>query len=357
MTRSHHLVEDISQALIAFTIEYDNDWEKNFWIPLESKPLRVSMVMWENFLRFVPDEGISLRELSTKAGYPYGKAHPCVAGMLRWRFVTELPNKEGKKKQTRSDYCGHTGRTACGRVLETLASKIETRWDKRFGNAKILELKKALVDLVDRFDIQLPHYFPVLGHLDGMRAYLPIEPDSDSPQKLALPNIMSKVVHRYTLSIEEGSEVSLVHRANVLRILTPDGIPVRQVPQLAGISKEALKMAYGFLMKSGHVVEEPSTSGRGKQLRLTKKGIKEQARYDELHEAMEKRWEDEYSAEILSRLRKSLDAILESDVEGESPLFQGLAPVPGTWRAEIPKLTQLPHHPMVLHRGGWPDGS
>jgi hypothetical protein len=45
-----------------------------------------------------------------------------------------------------------------------------------------------------------------------------------------------------------------------------------------------------------------------------------------------------------------------------------LRPPPGGWRAQRPYLSQaravaadpaagLPHHPMVRHRGGWPDGS
>jgi len=49
-------------------------------------------------------------------------------------------------------------------------------------------------------------------------------------------------------------------------------------------------------------------------------------------------------------------------------LSGGLTPYPDGWRASKPYAhrTQaliadprraLPHHPMVLHRGGWPDGS
>jgi hypothetical protein len=45
-----------------------------------------------------------------------------------------------------------------------------------------------------------------------------------------------------------------------------------------------------------------------------------------------------------------------------------LRPYPDGWRAQRPYVTQttavvadpagtLPHYPMVLHRGGWPDGS
>ena len=62
-------------------------------------------------------------------------------------------------------------------------------------------------------------------------------------------------------------------------------------------------------------------------------------------------------------LRTSLEHIL-----GHPDLSAGLRPHPGGWRASKPYAQQteavladprgaLPHYPMVLHRGGWPDGS
>ena len=32
-------------------------------------------------------------------------------------------------------------------------------------------------------------------------------------------------------------------------------------------------------------------------------------------------------------------------------------PPPCTWRAEVPRPAVLPHYPMILRRGGYPDGS
>jgi hypothetical protein len=37
--------------------------------------------------------------------------------------------------------------------------------------------------------------------------------------------------------------------------------------------------------------------------------------------------------------------------------FHGLEAYLDNWRAKVPKATTLPHFPMVLHRGGYPDGS
>ncbi len=38
-------------------------------------------------------------------------------------------------------------------------------------------------------------------------------------------------------------------------------------------------------------------------------------------------------------------------------LAAGLEPPPGGWPASLRSPATLPHYPMVLHRGGFPDGS
>jgi len=62
----------LSMALVAFTIEFDNEFEHqaphrttDFGSTpgFRGAPWLVSMVMWSRFLRFVPDDGISVREL------------------------------------------------------------------------------------------------------------------------------------------------------------------------------------------------------------------------------------------------------------------------------------------------------
>ncbi len=70
----------------------------------------------------------------------------------------------------------------------------------------------------------------------------------------------------------------------------------------------------------------------------------------------------------IDALRRSLLSVIGPG-DGDRPrLSLGLRPYPGGWRARKPYLRQttavlddpgaaLPHYPMVLHRGGWPDGS
>jgi hypothetical protein len=54
----------------------------------------------------------------------------------------------------------------------------------------------------------------------------------------------------------------------------------------------------------------------------------------------------------------ALRASLEPLAAGQPPvLFGGLEPYPDNWRASVRWSATLPHFPMVLHRGGYPDGS
>ena len=70
----------------------------------------------------------------------------------------------------------------------------------------------------------------------------------------------------------------------------------------------------------------------------------------------------------IDALRRSLLSVIGQRDGGRPRLAQGLQPYPEGWRARGPYLRQttavlndpaaaLPHYPMVLHRGGWPDGS
>ena len=75
-----------------------------------------------------------------------------------------------------------------------------------------------------------------------------------------------------------------------------------------------------------------------------------------LHAEVERAWKTR-------RVQQALTALLDHE-----SLSEGLRPYPDGWRARKKYVEQtnaviddptgrLPHYPMVLHRGGWPDGS
>ena len=84
--------------------------------------------------------------------------------------------------------------------------------------------------------------------------------------------------------------------------------------------------------------------------------------------ATEAAWRARHGAAAVDALAGSLRTLIDGR-DARGPLLAlGLMPPPGSWRARKPYLAQteamladpggaLPHHPMVSHRGGYPDGS
>ena len=63
------------------------------------------------------------------------------------------------------------------------------------------------------------------------------------------------------------------------------------------------------------------------------------------------------SAAAIDDLRAALEDLVGDGTYAGSPLAPGLVPYDDNWRATTRRPDTLPHHPMVLHRGGYPDGS
>ncbi len=122
-------------------------------------------------------------------------------------------------------------------------------------------------------------------------------------------------------------------------------------------------MALSFLTKNGYVAVVGKTAAT-KSVRLTKKGSEARDGAGPLHTRVEKAWRKRFGGGELTQVRSSLERVLGQ----REALSQGLEPYPDGWRASKPYLEQthavladplgrLPAYPMVLHRGGWPDGS
>jgi hypothetical protein len=139
----------------------------------------------------------------------------------------------------------------------------------------------------------------------------------------------------------------------VLRVLTEPGVRGRDIPQLAGVSKESVAMAMGILVKQGLATEGPGPAGgRWRVARLTRRGAFAQAAYHELVADIEDAWRDRFGPEgAVGGLRAALERLPARD------LLAGTEPYPEGWRAQVRPRDVLPHYPMVLHRGGYPDGS
>ncbi len=322
-------------------------------------------------MRYVGEEGITVGELQRLA-----RTGSNLAGMQRWGYISLDPDpSRGRSKQPVAGAVIRT--TEAGRraqaVWEPLLDEIEGRWRERFGPDEVAELRRALASVAAQLDPGLPDCLPILGY--GMSSGRPVAAAgshgsrahaNDSAEKsfarrtisasdqLPLSRLLTRVLIAFAIEFEESSEVSLAICADALRLLDDDGVRVSELPRRAGVSKEAMTVAVGYLTRHGYAesVADPSR-GRGKVVRLTDNGRDAQAAYGRLVPVIEEGWEARFGSATVASLRESLERVTGD----RARLFSGLEPPPGGWRASVRPADVLPDYPMVLHRGGFPDGS
>ena len=352
----------LSHLLIAFTIEFDNELDHRLTEADLGHRLPISMVMWSNFLRFVGD-GITVEDLPEAVGLPRPRVLSTLGGMERWRYVFVSARPTGSAPRSKRDGWGSARAlrrewfvrpTPVGRMTQETAppvfGEVESRWKTRFGVDAVDDLRRALAAAMEGLDIDLPEYLPIVGSSNGMVAEIEHRPRSPKASG-QLPALLAQALLAYTLDFEREFDLSLPLSANFVRVLETAALDIRELPRTAGVSKEATSMALNFLTKTGYVsVEEKLAS-------LTAKGLEAQAAARGLHARLER-------ARNARRLRKALAGFLAQRAQ----FSEGLRPYPDGWRARKRYLAQtnaviddpvgrLPHYPMVLHRGGWPDGS
>ncbi len=335
----------LSQLLVAFTIEFDNEFEHR--VPHRTSdhgstpgaryaPWLVSMVMWSRFLRFIPEEGIPVRELQRVLGIDNKDLKFWLTRTgERWRYIfldenaIIRPTPGGLKALTE---------------WRPLTGLIEGRWRARFGEKEIDRLCETLSLVAGSCAAELPGSLPILGY--GLFSN---KPSPAGPFEPSLPSLLSKVLLAFAIEFEREAEVSLAISANVLRLVEDDSVAIRELPRLSGVSKEAVAMSSGLLEKRGFA--EVESSNRTRVLALTHKGRDARDRYRRIVRQIETAWQERVPGDGLVRLREMLEGM------AGDPLFRGLEPYPNGWRASLPRPTELPYYPMILHRGGFPDGS
>jgi len=383
----------LSQALVAFTIEFDNESERQLphrttWGPAREGrgPWLVSLTMWANFLRFLPPDGVPLRDVADLV--------PLVnlPGLERWGYVRVGPGPgDSRPSPPRQDAIVRP--TRWGRlaqdICEPLAGVIEERWRDRFGEAVTGQLSDALRTVVGPAGDEWPPFLPVSGaHRYETGANPPAVAPGHRVPGTGLPALLSRALMSFRAEFERDSVLSLPVSANTLRVLSADGVALADMPRLAGVSREAVSLSVGRLEKGGLAVTGPDPAGgRGKYVSLTPRGERAQAAYHRRADGIVDGWRARSGDGVIDGLAGALRALYaERDSSGlgfaadpetgsaadsgsARPLISaGLVPHPEGWRANPPyaRLTQamiadpagaLPHYPMVSHRGGYPDGS
>jgi DNA-binding MarR family transcriptional regulator len=361
----------LAQALVAFTIEFDNEAEHRLPHRTTSHGASshgdgdatwlVSLAMWENCMRYVTGEPITVGDLEARA-----RTRTNLDGMRRWGYIT-IDGTARKVNHGRPGPDAVLRATAAGlrarEIWRPLAGLVEQRWRERLGADQVAALRDPLTSMVSRLDPGLPYCLPILHAAllsQGPGPALPPRPASSdmastAPAALPLSALLSRVLLSFAVEYEREAGLSLAIGANVLRVLGAEGTRLRDLPALTGTSKEAVRWALGILTRGGLAAEEPDpAASRGKVARLTPRGLAAQRVYHELARAIERRWHERFTRGVTDALRACLEPLAAGD---PPPLFAGLQPYPDNWRASVRPPVTLPHFPMVLHRGGYPDGS
>jgi ribosomal protein L28 len=316
----------LSQALVAFTIDFDNEFGRRMphrttrFGGTRGAPWLVSMAMWFNCMRFVDREGIRIGDLENLARTPTN-----LRGMERWGYV-EVDRETGMIRAT-----------AAGLRAREIGGPLGWEIEGRFGPVE--EMRAALETLVAQFDFDLPDCMPILG--DGLWSQVAAYPRRET-SRLPLPALLSRALLAFAVEFERESEVSLAICANVLRVVDERGVRMKDLPRLGGVSKEAVSVAVGWVARAGFAAVEARVA------QLTQRGLAARDEYRRTLASLEERWRARFGAEAIDRLRASLDP---RPGKGIDELYGS------GWRAATRKPETLPHYPMVLHRGGFPDGS
>ena len=335
---------ELSRLFVAFTIEVDNTSEDH---------LRTADRPGQRAVADLVRDVVELPALradprgSRSASWPGWAASPtstaCVAGaMPRTEKTSRRRGRTRWSASTRSGALRLAGVGAArGRDRATVAGTV------RAGRGRRPAGRAGADGRVPRCPCRLP--------VAGQRIYAEAEgihrPPADEPDDLVV--LLSRVLLAYTLEVERDAPVSLPVGLNVLRVLTPEGVAVRDLPTGSGVSKEGIGMVLNLLVKAGRAMVETNPPAAGSGPSYPPRAGRDQ-RLLERGRAVETRWG--------SNLDRALAAF------DPARLAEGLRPPPNCWRAQPPyrrwtdlvladPASTLPHYPMVLHRGGFPDGS
>jgi len=304
----------LSQTLVAFTVELDNEFERRMSDAGYPGAL-LSSTVWASLMRFVGESGITVRNLMTSASAPEERIRLQLGCLERWRFIELDPKPTSGRREgwgsgrgIRGDWSVRlTARgLAASMIWPPLFGAIERRWEKRFGAEEIARLRQALRDIADSIDV---------------------EPHGDLP----LPSLLWRLLSAFRNEFDRESPAPLELCANTLRVLSEEPVREADIPRLTGCSPET--GGIGWQIKPYITVGPDPAAKRGRVVSLSPWGLAAQRAYDRLIGEIARRWEARFGAEKIVRLRESLRELFDQHGEDGPRLSEGLVPALGTVRA------------------------
>ncbi len=326
MAETRSLSALLSQVLVAFTVEFDNEFERRMG-EAGYAGARLSLVVWANLMRFLRAGPLTVEDLAAKALAPATQIKPELGCLERWGFIGMQAGKRpgfGSGRGIRADWrvrLTTKGRKAC-EIWPGLFAEIERRWDERFGLDEMARLRNALAQMASQLEFELPEGLP--SSFGAAEQYPRRERHEEAMP--ALPTLLSRLLLTFSLEFNRESEVALVYCANTLRVLGETPVRLGDLARLTGLSPETSDI--GWQLKPYVVVAADETGRRGKVVRLSPRGWRAQQDYLRLDGEIEARWETRFGGST-GQLREALGGLFD---EGRG-LAEGLAAPAGTARA------------------------
>jgi hypothetical protein len=339
----------LSQVLVALTIETDNEFEhrtSHFTTNHGRKgsfgPWLISYALYANFLRLVPDDGIRMADLAAAAGYP-PPVHPAYHGMRRWGYVTYEPDIAGSSPKAKDADAIVTLHAVNGKTARDNWAAVQADMKVRWTARGLDSLQAALIGLVEDIERPLPEYMPTVTW-DRRQPEL-LEPQSRPAIELDLLGLLSKLLLAMTYDFEAQSELSLGTYSGLLAPLSEDPVATRNLYEVTGVAAKEWSSAMNQLAKLGLV----TVGGKPKSIALTPAGVAAKAAAAKTLASVESAWAKKYGVSF-AHLRNELERVV-----GDA--WEWTEPYPDNWRSKVKVPHRLTHHPIVSHRGGYPDGS
>ena len=340
----------LSQALVAFTIETDHLFESRMphrttesrkrGEPIEG-PWLISMPFWANGLKHVDAEGMTVGSLVDRALIADRYLQGNNPGLVRWGYLRLLPGAASSKKLGHEWTVVPTGDGLLAqRTWSPLPAEVDARWVARWPEVEAL--RRTLERVVATADRELPDHLPVNGHKQARVAFPHRSPRPTA--NLDVGTLLAKALLLFTIEAETSTPVALVHSENVLRVLADGPVHQRDLPRAMGVAKETAAVITGQVHRQGLLAISAS-----KTASITDAGRRALAAAAAAVAAVEADWPTE--------IRAHLEPLVGDGTVGGSALAEAIRPPEGTWRQRRPTPLTLPHHPVVSHRGGYPDGS
>jgi hypothetical protein len=341
----------LSQALVAFTIELDNEFEHRM-SEAGLPGAHLSLVIWSNLLRFLADGPAAARDLAASALSPIERVKFQLGCLERWGFVELQTNAAdgpiARRPTRRKHAVGRregwgSGRGIRGDSIASLTAKglksaeiweplpvaIEGRWRSRFGKQEIDRLRRSLQAVVDKRAVELPQGF-VGGRTAEWSDSLPPRTAGDAADP-PLSTLLSQALQIFTIEFDREADATLELSAGVLRVLGKQPVRAGDLPHLTGGSPE--KSDIGWELKRYVTVGADRSANRGKVVRLTPLGLRAQQTYLQLVVEIERRWEAKVGKAEICEIHRSLEELLNRR-EGDGWLVaEGLKPAPDVLRA------------------------